>query len=306
MAAWWRGYIAKRARQLGLDPAAVLAVAAQEGLGGGVGDQGSSYGPFQLHRGGALPAGRDRAWAESPAGIDYALSRIAGVARGQRGQQAISSIVSRFERPADPQSEIQGALAAYGGIRAHTPTAGGAAVMPPPGGGGAQDLSGLRSNLVQSLIAANQQTSGHRSPDYSGVFSAIAGLRQAQSVGSAARSTATGATARGAGPSSGGSSLSFLTPLAKRFGLTITSTTEGQHVKGSYHYSGRAEDYGGDPRRMAALQRYALAHPGEFVESFYTGPGAAPYFVKNGKVYPISQLDPSTRAGHRDHVHLAR
>jgi murein DD-endopeptidase MepM/ murein hydrolase activator NlpD len=115
VASWWEQYILQRSRQLGLDPRAVRAVASVEGLSGAVGDQGTSYGPFQLHRGGALPSGRGRQWAESKAGIDYALRQIQGVAGGMTGQQAVANIVRRFERPADPTGEIARALAAYGG-----------------------------------------------------------------------------------------------------------------------------------------------------------------------------------------------
>lgn len=111
-----------------LDPKAVLAVASQEGLGGGIGDGGTSFGPFQLHYGGAYPssapqgADASQAWATSPTGIDYALGRIASVAGGLKGAPAVSNIVSRFERPANPQREIQGATAAYGGLPAYTPS----------------------------------------------------------------------------------------------------------------------------------------------------------------------------------------
>lgn len=110
----WVNLIRQLARKYGVDPRAALAVASAEGLGGGVGDQGTSFGPFQLHRGGALPSGRDRAWAESPEGIDYALRQIAGVAKGLQGRPAIESIVRRFERPADPSGEIERAWGAYG------------------------------------------------------------------------------------------------------------------------------------------------------------------------------------------------
>ncbi len=114
--------IVSGAKQRGLDPGAVLAVASQEGLGGGVGDGGTSFGPFQLHAGGALPAavwakGPQFAhqWAWSPAGINYALDRIAGVAKGLTGIQAINAIVRSFERPAKPDAEVAGAAANYGG-----------------------------------------------------------------------------------------------------------------------------------------------------------------------------------------------
>jgi hypothetical protein len=88
--------------------------------------------------------------------------------------------------------------------------------------------------------------------------------------------------------------------------VQVTSTTSGNHVKNSYHYRGRAVDFGGDPHRMAALQRQALKHPEQFTELFYTGPGAAPYFIKDGKLRPLSELDPSVAANHRNHVHAAR
>ena len=69
------------APRYGVDPAAALAVAAQEGLSGRVGDAGTSFGPFQLHRGGALPAGRGRAWAESNADATV----VAGKQRSEHG-----------------------------------------------------------------------------------------------------------------------------------------------------------------------------------------------------------------------------
>lgn len=136
-------YIEQRAAQLNLDPQAVLAVAAQEGIGGGVGDSGTSFGPWQLHVGGAFPsqvggvstsdwsAQQKQDWAWSPAGIDYALTRIQSVAQGLSGAAAIQNIVTLFERPANPNAEIQGALNAYGS----TSTAG--------VGGGTAGLAGL-------------------------------------------------------------------------------------------------------------------------------------------------------------------
>jgi len=48
-----------------------------------------------------------------------------------------------------------------------------------------------------------------------------------------------------------------------------------------------------------------LTHPADFAEFFYTGPGNPGFFIKNGVVYPNSQLDPSVAAGHTNHVHLA-
>ena len=116
----WVKHIKSNASKYGLDADAVLAVAAVEGLGGGVGDGGTSFGPFQLHIGGALPQGRDKKWAESPEGLDYALQRIAEVAKGKKGRAAIEAIVHEFERPADPNGEVARALQAYGRVDPYT------------------------------------------------------------------------------------------------------------------------------------------------------------------------------------------
>lgn len=110
--------ITQAAPKYNVDINAALAVAAVEGLGGGVGDNGTSFGPFQLHVGGALPAGKTQAWAESPAGIDYALQKIGSVAGGKTGQAAIQAIVNSFERPANPSAEIANALSIYNGGKA--------------------------------------------------------------------------------------------------------------------------------------------------------------------------------------------
>ena len=132
------GYVRERAPAFGLDPNAVLAVALQEGAGGGIGDGGTSFGPWQLHYGGALPSkvyrgrysAQTNAWAWSPAGIDYALSRMRAAGAGDlQGRPAVEAIVRNFERPANPDAEVARALAAYGGpasgSRGPRPTASG-------------------------------------------------------------------------------------------------------------------------------------------------------------------------------------
>ena len=129
--------IQKYARQYRLDPHAVAAVSLMEGGGrfGAIGDSGTSYGPFQLHRGGALPAGKGAAWANSPAGVAYAMRSMARAgAAGLHGPAAISVIVRQFERPADPASEIAGAVSRYGSLRKQL-RGGGAALGGVPGHG---------------------------------------------------------------------------------------------------------------------------------------------------------------------------
>lgn len=149
--------IASLARRYGVDPRAALAIASVEGgFHGSVGDNGTSFGPFQLHEGGALPAGRGNAWANSPAGIQYALQHIASVARGLHGRAAVSAISSRFERPANVPAEIAKAMGRYGGS---IPSGGGGGGMFSPiasaaasGGGSSNDLI---LQLVQSILANN-------------------------------------------------------------------------------------------------------------------------------------------------------
>lgn len=108
--------------QLHLDPNAVLAVASHEGvtLPSEIGDYNTSFGPWQMHYGGAYPASAPHsspeaanAWANSPAGITYALQGIAHVAAGETGPQAIHDIVYGFERPHDPASETAASIATY-------------------------------------------------------------------------------------------------------------------------------------------------------------------------------------------------
>jgi hypothetical protein len=121
-----------------LDPRAAAAVAMNESGGrfGAVGDNGTSYGPWQLHVGGALPRGRTAAWANSPAGIQYALRQMASVAGGLHGQAAVAAIARRFERPANPGAEIATALSYYRSPGFARGGGGGPAGMGGGGGGG--------------------------------------------------------------------------------------------------------------------------------------------------------------------------
>lgn len=148
-------YVQAQAPQYGLDPRAVLAVSAQEGMGGGIGDNGTSFGPWQLHQGGAYPSSAPQSpanaanrWAWSPQGIDYALGRMSGVAAGLRGPAAVRAIVYGFERPADPAAEYQAALNAYqqpGAIRGsgRAGGSGGGGSSSGGGGGGGGIIGGI-------------------------------------------------------------------------------------------------------------------------------------------------------------------
>jgi hypothetical protein len=80
---------------------------------------------------------------------------------------------------------------------------------------------------------------------------------------------------------------------ARRLGLRITSTTGGKHVRGSYHYRGRAIDFAGSPVAMRQFFRdMSHTHP---TELFYDPMGA----MKNGRWLGHSI------GGHATHVHVA-
>ena len=159
------GLILSLARSLGIrDPRAVLSVAAQEGLGGGIGDRGTSFGPFQLHVGGAFPAGiqgNRHQWAWSRPGLLYALNRIKAVAGNRQGADAIANIVNRFERPANAQGEIAKALAYY---RGGSSAGSGISTSPAPADG--NDNKALLMAIInnQSLIPAITQMQASSGP----------------------------------------------------------------------------------------------------------------------------------------------
>jgi len=108
-----KSYLVCKSRALNLDPAAILAdVEAEGGWNGTVGDNGTSFGPFQLHIGGKLPSqiaaqGKEKAreWANSVEGVNYALESIAKSAAGLTGKAAMDAIVE-WENPTGDHSAI--------------------------------------------------------------------------------------------------------------------------------------------------------------------------------------------------------
>jgi peptidoglycan hydrolase-like protein with peptidoglycan-binding domain len=94
---------------------------------------------------------------------------------------------------------------------------------------------------------------------------------------------------------------------AHRHGLVVTSTTGGKHAAGSYHYQGRAVDFGvpGNPhtpdaqQRFKTFQRKLARHPEHFAELI--GPDVHAN-VKNGR---FMRYDASTEGAHTNHCHVA-
>lgn len=95
-----------------------------------------------------------------------------------------------------------------------------------------------------------------------------------------------------------GNAIQIGTQVAKKFGLTVTSTTGGEHVPGSYHYQGRAIDISGSPSAMRKAYKYLqknIPHS-KLTELFYDPIG---HYWDNG------QKVSGAIGEHSDHVHLA-
>lgn len=108
--------IVQAAQRYGVDPAAMIAIAMHEsGLrAGAVGDQGSSFGLFQLHKGGALGSMSPSSALDALTNALVAAKALAGLGgRGLHGSAAVSLLSRGFERPADPAGEIADAMSHY-------------------------------------------------------------------------------------------------------------------------------------------------------------------------------------------------
>jgi hypothetical protein len=127
-------YVMAHAPSYGLDPIALLSVAAHEGAfsafgKNGIGDGGNSYGPWQLNVGPnpqyaaflGIPqnshlssaSAQARAWSDD--GINYVMSYISnrGIGVGVTGSTAIDQIVSMFEISNDIPGEITNSITTY-------------------------------------------------------------------------------------------------------------------------------------------------------------------------------------------------
>jgi hypothetical protein len=103
--------IAQTAPKHKLDPVAVLAYALEESGGNwqAVGDKGTSFGPFQAHRGGALGS-HSPEWAMSPQGLDEMMGMMARAGVRGSGRAALWQIYQRFGRGANNRAAYKKAL----------------------------------------------------------------------------------------------------------------------------------------------------------------------------------------------------
>jgi hypothetical protein len=87
------------------------------------------------------------------------------------------------------------------------------------------------------------------------------------------------------------------------FNLTITATTNGAHVPGSYHYSHRAFDCSGTEANMRAFATYVATSPdAPQIAELIHNPGPC---IKNGQRVNGAVTYAAVWLGHRDHDHVA-
>lgn len=180
-------YVQQHAADFGLDPAAVLAVAHQEGLNTDPGshwtvpgESNISFGPPSWFGNGAgadilkQQGANAAAWSWTPPGIDYWLSQVSQVAKGLSGTQAIAAIVNGFERPrADlAPGEVQNAQQQYatyqqpvtGATTAAAPAAApptaAAAPAAPAATSPLDDFTQHVKDLTQGVVDLGQQATG--------------------------------------------------------------------------------------------------------------------------------------------------
>lgn len=233
-------------------------------------------------------------------------------------RQAIGSLIAMGMSRAQARSTVQGLEAGDAKSR-ETATAAAAGKAPAGGlkgsgrvGGGAANARGGMiggSGLLDTVATpdggsaapgetwiANRHTMGKLSMATRAVF----GLTAQQMIRGETRRHSAPAYARG-GLAGGIRSLGNLV-LGQFPGLSITSTTGGQHAPGSLHYRGLAEDISGPANVMNAAARWVGRNYGAALAEGIHNPGLS---VKNGRAVPASFWGAGTWAGHADHIHLA-
>jgi hypothetical protein len=297
--------IREYARNLGLDPRAVEAVGfAESGLRrDAVGDRGTSFGPFQLHQGGALPRGRGAGWAGSDAGILYAMQQMSKVARGLSGQSAVDAIVRKFERPAAPGQEIVRAMRYYrGGGKL---PAGASPVF------GQAKQSGINKN--QAILNYVTQSLGAYSSGSDEQPDMVSIMRSLQASNNELGDAATEALGTPAPTYTGGKGPKAMIALireAQRRGLAVRENpfvdpVGSGHTRGSHHFQtypgtnvGRAADISGNPAQMRNFFKFLEANRGRFgINDLFHDP--------MGYSYDRGRRWGRTIGGHGRHVHVS-
>lgn len=299
------------ARRYGIDPLLLAATAYVESGGrlNAVGDSGTSFGPYQMHRGGRLTAaGYTPRQAMDPVLATEATAReFADFAkRGYRGAE----LAYAAQRPANREDyirKINQALSMFGGA---APAMAAPAAAPTPSAPGAQLAMSLgpprvSRDLVRAFVLQHG-TEGlsrmlpqmvTREPIMTPMTPASAPENAPPLPAPPAAPTSSGPVAFAAAPD-----YRWAQELANRFGVSVSSTyrdpARNRSVGGSrtsrHMTRGAAVDFSGSPEAMRRLAEWA-GRSGLFAEVFYDPWGQ----WDNGRYLPRGI------GGHSDHVHIS-
>lgn len=289
-----RVLVQQAAQRYNLDPRAMLAIAHHESGDrfGAVGDNGSSFGPWQLHVGGALPQGMGANFANSRKGVMYVARQMAADgAAGKKGLAAIQAMSRNFERPANPAAEIQDAWNFYQGH----PGMGAGGIGGGAGGGMmAVPHAGLTPNkaaIAQSLMNFATTGSVTGTPGANPVVSMFSNYMQQHGTLNTPVSSKTGAFPGATGKVAG--------ILQSAHSVVGTPYVWGGESKKGFDCSGLIQwayaQHGINLPRTTYQQikvgkpvQWGKFRPGDLIFSNFEGPGAGPthvvMYVGNGKV----------------------
>ncbi len=293
--------IAEIGSQEGLTPAQIKAMQATSRVESGldptaVGDNGTSYGLFQHHVGGAggTTHAQAKRYLDPVTSITERARQFKRLnIRGGRGAAAL-------QRPADPAGyavKVNNALKGLGGVSLNAPVV---------GAGTSQRTTQTQPNTSQAPSFAQSYLKGYLGYDKDPVMSALYDSFYAGEAPQSADQTgqqADGGSAPGSGAKAGRlGSYQDIEDLARQWGLSVQGDFQragGNHTAGSAHYAGRALDLGdatNDPKLLKAFAKHLARNAGMYGinDIWYTPLG---WSVDNGS------RTKSTIAGHSDHLH---
>lgn len=288
------------APRLGLDPRAVKVVAGGEGglKWGAQGDGGYAHGPFQMNAAGGVLTNRWKtqgreaaiAFANSEQGMVEAMRGMAGAgARGLSGMPAVSTIISKYERPADIPGSIAKARERWGawGMGSNPRATSGAEQSTPSSPVFGADVDAQRRAAADFFRSrARARVSGGEVPGIGTLATTLSALRTAP----VAPEGEIPSTARPNGRviNNGPGGMPFVIQAgeqARRMGLSVRENpyydpVDPVHTKGSDHYRtvgtyrgrpyGAALDVSGDPAKEARFFRWLEANGrGRIDDMFY-------------------------------------
>lgn len=301
--------IAEIGSQEGLTPAQIKAMQATSRVESGldptaVGDNGTSYGLFQHHVGGAggTTHAQAKRYLDPVTSITERARQFKRLnIRGGRGAAAL-------QRPADPAGyavKVNNALKGLGGVSLNAPVV---------GAGPSQRTTQSKPSTSQAPSFAQSYLKGYLGYDNDPVISALydsfyAGEAPQSATGTAGTAGAPDSRTQSAGSALGSGakgrlgSYQDIEGLARQWGLSVQGDVQragGKHSAGSPHYAGRALDLGdatNDPKLLKAFAKHLARNAGMYGinDIWYTPLG---WSVDNGS------RTKSTIAGHSDHLHV--